>query len=83
MENKMAEGIINNEKFWISRYKGVVYLVDKHFNVYPYDTEKLIQVGIWMDGDIHLFPGMEDALKNENLDKVLEEYNLIRKSKEG
>lgn len=70
---------METEEYWVCRNRGVVYLVDRKLRVYPYNQDLLVQVGVWSDenrGKIVLFPGMEEALKNDNLDDIITKYGL-------
>jgi hypothetical protein len=67
------------DNYWVCRHGGVVYLVDKELRVYPYDQEKLVQIGVWTKegrGRIVLFPGMEELLKTNTLDEIIEKTSL-------
>jgi len=75
---------MDTNEYWVCRNRGVVYLVDKKLRVYPYNQSMLVQVGIWSDencGKIILFPGMEDLLKNGELEDIVSKYGL-KKSEE-
>jgi hypothetical protein len=76
---------MDTNEYWVCRNRGVVYLVDKKLRVYPYNQSILVQVGIWSDencGKIILFPGMEDLLKNGELEDIVSKYGL-KKSEEA
>lgn len=69
----------SKSKYWVCRHSGVVYLVDKELRVYNYSDEKIIQVGEWSDknsGKIVLFPGMEELLKKNTLEEIIEKNGL-------